>query len=112
MPANSEPWWSKAALREDLHWFAYGGRAFLLDVNSGAVCEIDGVAMALLDALAATGGEPAAAQARVWGRTPSPGVGAKAHGRRRAPAPQPDRFYLQMLRHLTLPGRPGPRPSA
>lgn len=63
MPANGQPWWEKAARREDLHWFCYNGRAFLLDTNSGAVCEIDDVTVALLEALVTCGGDPAAARA-------------------------------------------------
>lgn len=65
MPNSTKSWWERAARREDLHWFSYRERAFLLDANSGAVCEIDRVALALLESLAVTGGNASEAQARV-----------------------------------------------
>lgn len=79
MSASPQPWWERVARREDLHWFSYRDRAFLLDANSGAIAEIDHVALSLLDSLAATGGRAeearqmvasrfsAAATAEAWG---------------------------------------------
>ncbi|MGB9886049.1 MAG: thioether cross-link-forming SCIFF peptide maturase [Moorellales bacterium] len=52
MLARSHNWWRGLARREDVHWFRYRDRAFLLDANTAAVYQLDPPAVALLEALA------------------------------------------------------------
>jgi uncharacterized protein len=62
MSGSPERWWEKASRREDVHWFRYRDRAFLLDVNSGSIFALDSVAWSWLEALASSGGDPSAAR--------------------------------------------------
>ncbi|MCR4419356.1 MAG: thioether cross-link-forming SCIFF peptide maturase [Clostridia bacterium] len=62
MKASEGSWWERLARREDVHWFRYRDRAFLLDANTAAVYELDALAFDLLEALTAGRGAGVARQ--------------------------------------------------